>query len=126
MRNVAVRWEEALIDMRRSLARVAQVVVMLVVVGVALASAGCAGQPSVSGRLTQYDVLEGAASASDPPRLCDVASGPDGNIWFTVFGTKRIGRLAPDGSVTSFPLSDASGSPCSVIPGPDGNLWFTE
>jgi streptogramin lyase len=93
------------------------------VVGLALVLLGYAAQPHDSGGVTQYDVLQGA---SGEVQLCGITHGPHRNIWFTVFDTKRIGRLATDGTVTSFPLSDAWGSPCSIVTGPDGDLWFTE
>ena len=53
-----------------------------------------------------------------------IAAGPDGNIWFTYGAT--IGRMTPVGSVTLFPLPDASTMPTAITAGPDGNLWFCE
>src|SRR5262249_32666470 len=57
--------------------------------------------------------------------------GPDGSIWFATIN--GIGRLAPGGQVTYFPLSwpppSATHRPLGPIgvlkPGPDGNVWFT-
>jgi streptogramin lyase len=49
----------------------------------------------------------------------NIAAGTDGNFWFTEFGA--IGRITPDGTVTSYPVTD----PTDVAAGPDGNVWFT-
>jgi streptogramin lyase len=54
-----------------------------------------------------------------------ITAGPDGNVWFTETGTDKIGRITPDGHITEFPLSPASG-PIGIALGPDGNLWFAE
>jgi virginiamycin B lyase len=57
-------------------------------------------------------------------------------MWFTEYGADRIGRIAPDGTITEFsagitPPSGAAAelgfaSPTDIVTGPDGNLWFTE
>lgn len=55
-----------------------------------------------------------------------VVLGPDGNVWFTEFVAGRIGRIAPDGTVTEFSAGmPADGHPDGLVVGPDGNLWFT-
>jgi len=54
----------------------------------------------------------------------DITAGPDGNLWFTDFGTNTIGRITLAGEITQFPLSTMS--PGGIVPGPDGNLWFVE
>lgn len=66
-----------------------------------------------------------------PPR--DIVKGPDGNLWFTLPGYEtivfpggdRIGRITPEGVVTTFPVTPGS-EPNEITAGPDGNLWFTE
>ena len=30
--------------------------------------------------------------------------GPDGNLWFTNTGNDTIGRIAPSGEITTFPV----------------------
>jgi len=53
----------------------------------------------------------------------DIASGPDGNLWFTEsYLGKNIGRITPSGAVTEFPVGGAQGA---IAAGPDGALWFT-
>ena len=53
-----------------------------------------------------------------------ITAGPDGNLWFTEFGTNQIGRITTLGIITEF--GPVSGSPDRIAAGPDGNLWFTE
>jgi streptogramin lyase len=64
-----------------------------------------------------------------------IAAGPDGNVWFAEIGNSAdppynpsaaaIGRVAPDGTITDFPIPLESLA-FSVSAGPDGNLWITE
>jgi streptogramin lyase/pimeloyl-ACP methyl ester carboxylesterase len=54
-----------------------------------------------------------------------IASGPDGNLWFTEYGSNKIGRITTTGVITEF-APTASSSPWGIASGPDGNLWFTE
>ena len=61
-----------------------------------------------------------------------IASGPDGNVWFTEVtqGTGPIAypvsgavaRIGPSGAITEFPL--AGDFPDAIVPGPDGNMWL--
>ncbi len=39
-----------------------------------------------------------------------IASGPDGNLWFTENYGARIGRITPSGDVTEFALPGGSSS----------------
>jgi streptogramin lyase len=58
--------------------------------------------------------------------LLDIATGPDGNLWFTDAGSNEIGRVTTAGAVTKFPVPSASSGVHGIIAGPDGNLWFTQ
>ncbi|HEY0797904.1 MAG TPA: hypothetical protein VGD50_02080 [Candidatus Baltobacteraceae bacterium] len=58
----------------------------------------------------------------------DTTPGP-GGIWFTEEGDTgvadgKIGRVAPDGTITEF--GGALAQPFGITQGPDGNIWFTE
>ncbi|MGN6258195.1 MAG: Vgb family protein [Solirubrobacterales bacterium] len=64
----------------------------------------------------------------------DIADGfavaPDGSVWFT--GFYKIGRIAPDGVVTTFPLPNGEGEEGKhvfddgpLVIGSDGNVWFS-
>jgi streptogramin lyase len=53
---------------------------------------------------------------------------PDGNIWFTDIERSLIGRITPNGVVTTFTrgLTRFDSGPQYITVGPDGALWFTE
>lgn len=60
-----------------------------------------------------------------------VTAGPDGDVWFTNLGSLNgdavVGRVAPNGVVTSLDVPVANGQTLSgITAGPDGDLWFTE
>ena len=55
-----------------------------------------------------------------------ITFGPDGNVWFVEANAGKIGRIAPDGTITEFALPSSGSRPLSITTGPDGNLWFTE
>ena len=65
-------------------------------------------------------------------RPTGIASGPDGNLWFTE-RNGHVGKISTSGIVTAFVIPSAgviggvaTGIPGSITTGPDGNLWFTE
>ncbi|HEV3217894.1 MAG TPA: hypothetical protein VGZ27_19365, partial [Vicinamibacterales bacterium] len=65
--------------------------------------------------------------AGDPQ---GITTGPDGNIWFTEYSARKIGRMTSAGVITEFPFPFSSvsppfGRPYAITAGPDGNLWFT-
>jgi hypothetical protein len=60
------------------------------------------------------------------PNPVGIAAGPDGNVWFAEFGSNNIGRIAPDGTITEFPLPNPSSQPFGIALGIDGAMWFTE
>ena len=51
--------------------------------------------------------------------------GPDGEIWFSDMGTTSIGKIAPDGTITEYPLAMGA-IPTNITVGPDGDLWFAD
>src|SRR6266542_7092592 len=54
-----------------------------------------------------------------------ITVGPEGNLWFTESGSRRIGRMTVGGAVTG-EFGVRSGSPRNITVGPDSNLWFSE
>lgn len=54
-----------------------------------------------------------------------IAKGPDGAMWFTERQAGKIGRIAPDGTITEINLPGGA-LPAGIVAGPDGNVWFTE
>src|SRR3954447_15456056 len=68
-------------------------------------------------------ITEFPASASGPSA---VARGTDGNVWFAAKPNPGlVGRVTPDGTVTTFQPPSRDGSPAGIADGPDG-LWFAE
>lgn len=62
--------------------------------------------------------------ASQPRNM---ASGPDGNIWFTENLGNNIGVMTTDGvMVAEYPIPTPNSGPAGIALGPDGNMWFTE
>jgi virginiamycin B lyase len=61
-----------------------------------------------------------------PARPMEIATGPEGNLWFTDPATLSLGEATPAGQISEIPLSGYSGTvPTGVSGGPDGNVWFT-
>ena len=56
---------------------------------------------------------------------CSMVEAHDGNVWFTDYSNKQIGKITPQGKVT-FRALGVYGSPISIALGSDGALWFTE
>ena len=74
----------------------------------------------VSQTITEYAVATPA-----PTDLYGITKGPDGAVWFGESRTAKIGRVAPDGSITEFPTAGGS-PPYQLATGPDGNIWFVD
>jgi virginiamycin B lyase len=51
---------------------------------------------------------------------------PDGSLWFTERGANKVGRLAPNGTLTEYAVPTANSAPEQITAGPDGHVWFTE
>ncbi|HLJ84229.1 MAG TPA: hypothetical protein VKT51_08685 [Candidatus Eremiobacteraceae bacterium] len=60
--------------------------------------------------------------------LNEIATGADGNLWFTTFGSSLpgtgIGKITPAGVATCF--STSRPFTAGIVAGPDGNIWFAE
>jgi virginiamycin B lyase len=54
--------------------------------------------------------------------------GPDQALWFTEFGSGRIGRLTTAGQLTEleYPVDVPNGGPWGIGVAPDNTIWFTE
>jgi streptogramin lyase len=69
--------------------------------------------------ITQYPLRAGGDVASG------ITNGPGGNLWFTEYGTDKIGSINPTTRVVSeFPLSISGTGPYGIAASTDGNLYF--
>jgi virginiamycin B lyase len=53
-----------------------------------------------------------------------IALGPDGAVWFAELSGRQVGRIAPDGALTEYPIPSGNSSRFVAV-GPDGAVWFT-
>ena len=109
--------------------RVTSAWVRLLVLSILLASATSLAAASAAGALPAGSVTEFPFSShqESEPRL--LAPGPDGALWFTIYGNKAaywaIGRISTGGTVLSEFSEGLTGIPYDIAPGPDGSMWFT-
>ena len=72
----------------------------------------------MSGTITEY----GLPSGSEPD---GITAGSDDNLWFTEYGTGKIGKITTSGTVSEYSLPSGS-APMGIATGTDKNLWFTD
>src|SRR2546425_1128009 len=86
------------------------------------------GKGLVAGSKTKIALASAELYEPVAPRLGanDIATGPDGSLWFTEMLANRIGRITTAGAITQFNIPTAQSSPRNIVEGSDGNLWFTE
>ena len=70
-------------------------------------------------------ISEYAVPSPPPTDLLTITAGPDGAVWFGESRTSKIGRVAPDGTITEYSTTVGK-PPYSLVTGPDGNLWFAD
>jgi streptogramin lyase len=73
----------------------------------------------VNSNVNQFAVSSGAETSQ-------IATGHDGNLYFTETSANKIGRITPAGVVTEFAVPTANAQPGTITAGPDGNVYFTE
>jgi virginiamycin B lyase len=57
----------------------------------------------------------------------EIITGPDGNLWYTVGGTARLGAISASGAnIQTIALPNGSSAPEDLITNKDGSIWFTE
>lgn len=61
------------------------------------------------------------------PGPWNITRGPDGNMWIATTGYSELIKVAPDGTLTQYPLPSGSADQLAgIVTGSDGNLWFAE
>ena len=87
------------------------------------------GRIATDGTVAEYPLAPGTGS---PNRL---TLGPEGDVWFTeAIGTSvtgyadsladEVGRVDPQGGLTTFAVAAQSGGTGPIAIGPEGRLWF--
>src|SRR5262249_35094440 len=77
------------------------------------------GRLTPAGVLTEFPVPTGG---SEP---MGIATGPDGNVWFTESVSQKVGRITKTGLVTEYPVPGA-GTLGAMARGADGTMWFLD
>lgn len=80
---------------------------------------------TTSGTVTTYPVTL-AVQPGNIQRPYDLATGPDGYLWYTDFWGNSIGRFNLNGSSKEYGLPNAGSRPGIIVAGPDGALWFSQ
>jgi virginiamycin B lyase len=85
--------------------------------------------PRFPGQIVRMN-RQGEITVAAQLRSSDLTVGPDGSVWFT--GFFMIGRIAPDGTVSEFPLPNGANEEEKfvfddgpLVVGADGNIWFS-
>lgn len=73
------------------------------------------GRLSPTGRFTEYDVRGRGLFES-------LVLAPDGNLWFSIGPPDRIGRMTPNGKLTTWRRGGAATGYSAV--GREGSIWF--
>ncbi|MBV8435556.1 MAG: hypothetical protein JO029_14855 [Candidatus Eremiobacteraeota bacterium] len=69
----------------------------------------------ICGVITEFSRL-------DSPNF--ITSGPDGNIWYTIYNPANVAKMTTSGTlVQEYPVSTITGL-ASIISGPNNELWF--
>jgi streptogramin lyase len=72
-----------------------------------------------AGQHNEYSLPSGSQASA-------IAAGPGGDLWFTDYGTSKIGKMTTAGVVVAEYALPAGSHPARITEGPDGKEWFTE
>jgi virginiamycin B lyase len=81
------------------------------------------GSITTDGTATVTNYTAGFTNCAAP---YGIATGADGNIWFTEYNASGYGKMTTSGAATEFSNIATSSAPALMAAGPDGNLWFPE
>ncbi len=80
-----------------------------------------AAQPTGSLAPDGFSHIPIAAPKSKP---LGIATALDGSVWFTEWGSRKVGRVTSADILSEYPIPNQSLRPTEITLGPDGNLWF--
>ena len=107
-------------SVRRTLIAALAIGVSSTVVATAALAAPLASAPR--GYSIEYPIGDGTVDVG-PLQL---ATAPDGSVFFSSFLQGTIGRFALPNSVSQFAIPSTTSRPSAIAYGPDGNIWFAE
>jgi virginiamycin B lyase len=79
------------------------------------------------GRMTPSGAITYIAGVPSPTYayLQGIGIGPDGNVWFTVYGaTSYVGYVTPGGAMSEYALPGRDQILGGITAGPGGAMWF--
>src|SRR6202165_3901728 len=88
------------------------------------AQPGYASKPHLAaavGDISEYTVP--TTTQGDP---AFIASGPDGNLWFTDNINNQVAKVTTPVAATAYRVPTYGGALLGIVAGPDGNLWFAD
>jgi streptogramin lyase len=86
---------------------------------------GTGGQ-GIIGSITITGVVKTYLTPTASSGPYGIASGPDGNMWFTEAASSAIGVITLAGTITEYPTITPNAAPAGITAGSDGALWFAE
>ena len=78
---------------------------------------------SATASSTRLVIVEYSVPGANPN---GIATGSDGNLWFTDPSHNSVDRFTLERTVTAYPVQGSNVNPSDITSGPDGNLWFLE
>ncbi|MFZ4756171.1 MAG: virginiamycin B lyase family protein [Miltoncostaeaceae bacterium] len=88
------------------------------------AAAVAVAAPAAFGAVGDMTAVTPAVTGADQT-IRGIATGPSGNVWFTMPASGQIVRMNPQTqAVTQFDMSGARCEPQGIALGPDGAMWF--
>jgi len=112
---------------RSQIAAVAGVVIAAISLGGAIPAEAGAVPPQAVAARRLGSVREYSLPEPTDVYPYDIASGPDGNMWFTEFLGHQVARITPGGFISEFPLGGVvSTEPEFITSGPAGSLWVND
>lgn len=82
--------------------------------------------PSFISRMATNGSVTNVYPVGENSAPTNIASGPDGALWYIERNANKIGRTTTDGTLTEYSIPSVNAAPFDITAGPDDALWFTE